>query len=77
LERGVTVPRSDVLVWGADSPTFGTSALVQMAGRVGRSKDDPVGNVTFLCSRRARDPVLAIRHIEEMNLYARRQKRHG
>jgi competence protein ComFA len=71
LERGITIPCSDVMVWEADSTLFRTAALVQMAGRVGRSKEDPKGNVQFLCSKRSREVILAIRQIEDMNRYAR------
>lgn len=47
LERGVTFPGIDVAVLGADEITFSSSALVQIAGRAGRSKDRPNGIVTF------------------------------
>lgn len=45
LERGVTVPRSDVYILDADSSLFDEASLVQMAGRAGRFKDDPCGGV--------------------------------
>ncbi|STY38390.1 DEAD/DEAH box helicase [Leuconostoc mesenteroides] len=45
LERGVTFPRIDVLIIGADDKTFSENALVQIAGRVGRSADRPTGLV--------------------------------
>lgn len=38
LERGVTVPHSDVFILDADSGLFDEAALVQMAGRAGRSR---------------------------------------
>lgn len=47
LERGVTFPNIDVAVMGAEDDIFSESALVQIAGRAGRSKDFPDGNVTF------------------------------
>lgn len=47
LERGVTFPGLDVAVFGAEDRIFTESALVQIAGRVGRSADKPYGNVTF------------------------------
>lgn len=47
LERGVTVPKSDVYILDADSELFDEASLVQMAGRAGRSKDDPRGTVVF------------------------------
>ena len=45
LERGVTFPRIDVLIIGVDDKTFSENALVQIAGRVGRSADRPPGLV--------------------------------
>lgn len=45
LERGVTFPRIDVLIIGADDKTFSENALVQIAGRVGHSADRPIGLV--------------------------------
>ncbi len=47
LERGVTVPNIDVAVLGAEQPIFTESALVQIAGRVGRSAQYPTGDVRF------------------------------
>ena len=38
LERGVTFKNIDVLVIGANDPIYTESALVQIAGRVGRSQ---------------------------------------
>lgn len=47
LERGVTVPNTDVAVLGAEDDIFTESALVQIAGRVGRSPKYPTGEVIF------------------------------
>ncbi|WP_368503257.1 DEAD/DEAH box helicase [Alkalihalophilus sp. As8PL] len=47
LERGVTIPNVDVAVLGAEDDVFTEAALVQIAGRVGRSADVPTGDVTF------------------------------
>lgn len=49
MERGVTVPRANVLVWNADlERIYDQAALVQMAGRSGRSREAPQGLVVFL-----------------------------
>ena len=45
LERGVTFPGIDVLILGADDKVFSENALVQIAGRVGRSVTRPYGLV--------------------------------
>ena len=49
LERGVTFKGIDVLVLWADHPVYTRSALIQIAGRVGRDVLDPGGEVCFLC----------------------------
>lgn len=71
LERGVTVPRSDVYVLDADSGLFDEASLVQMAGRAGRSADDPAGAVVFAASEKTRAQSGARRQICRMNRLAR------
>lgn len=73
LERGVTVPRSDVYVLDADSSLFDEASLVQMAGRAGRSKDDPCGGVIFTSPQWTRGQKRAIRQIKRMNALARKR----
>src|SRR5699024_10868656 len=41
LERGVTFPSIDVIVLHAGHKVFDEAALIQIAGRAGRNKDDP------------------------------------
>lgn len=48
LERGVTFPSVDVIVLGASNHIFDVAALVQIAGRAGRSEDDPQGLVLYV-----------------------------
>jgi competence protein ComFA len=73
LERGVTVPRSDVFILDADSSLFDEAALVQMAGRAGRSKDDPDGHVVFASAEWSKSQRRAISQIRSMNAIAHRQ----
>ncbi|WP_430700927.1 helicase-related protein [Paenibacillus tundrae] len=73
LERGVTIPRSDVFILDADNGLFDEASLVQMAGRAGRSMDDPAGRVVFASSRRTRSQVKAVSQIKKMNTIARRK----
>lgn len=47
LERGVTFPNIDVAIIGSEDGVFTESALVQIAGRAGRSAEFPTGDVTF------------------------------
>lgn len=72
LERGVTVPKSDVYILDADGKLFDDASLIQMAGRAGRSKDDPAGKVYFFGSSRTRAQQSAIRQIKSMNRIAHR-----
>lgn len=73
LERGVTVPRSDVFILDADSSLFDEASLVQMAGRAGRSKDDPAGRVRFFSTEMTSSQHRAIRQIRQMNQLALRK----
>ncbi|CAJ1225960.1 DEAD/DEAH box helicase [Lactiplantibacillus xiangfangensis] len=75
LERGVTLPGIDVIVLGADDSIFSTAALVQIAGRVGRSRDRPDGLVWFLCASYARTIKNARRQIKLVNQKGRRLQR--
>ncbi|MGG7619636.1 DEAD/DEAH box helicase [Bacillus coreaensis] len=67
LERGVTFPGLDVAVLGAEDRIFTESALVQIAGRVGRSADKPFGNVTFFHNGRTQAMEKAKGQIVSMN----------
>jgi competence protein ComFA len=73
LERGVTVPKSDVFIMDADSKLFDEAALIQMAGRAGRSKDDPAGKVYFAAKEITHSQKEAIRQIRQMNRIALKQ----
>lgn len=72
LERGVTFPGIDVAVLGADDPVFSSSALVQIAGRVGRSSKRPTGLVDFWINEYSRAVKQAQLEIKTMNLKGRR-----
>lgn len=67
LERGVTIPSTDVAVLGSDDKVFTESALVQIAGRVGRSSADPGGEVLYLHYGKTKAMVDAKKQIERMN----------
>ncbi len=71
LERGVTVPKTDVLVWRADTPAvFDDASLIQIAGRAGRSVQYPDGRVWFLCEQKNKAQYQAIQNIRLMNRLA-------
>lgn len=48
LERGITVKNLQVIVFYADNYIYDDHALVQIAGRAGRKKDAPEGEVIFI-----------------------------
>ncbi|WP_435167133.1 DEAD/DEAH box helicase [Paenibacillus glycanilyticus] len=72
LERGVTIPRSDVYILDADGRLFDEASLVQMAGRAGRSGDDPNGFVYFCGRERTGAQAAAVSQIRGMNRIARK-----
>ena len=67
LERGVTFPCVDVFVVEANHRLFSRSALVQIAGRVGRSTDRPTGELIFFHDGTTMAIEKAIKEIQEMN----------
>nr|WP_160722801.1 DEAD/DEAH box helicase [Bacillus sp. USDA818B3_A] len=67
LERGVTFPNIDVAVVGAEDSIFTESALVQIAGRAGRSKDHPKGVVSFFHYGKTEEMLKAKKQIITMN----------
>jgi competence protein ComFA len=71
LERGITVAKTDVFVLDADAALFDEASLVQMAGRAGRSKDDPYGKVFFAAHHNTKAQVSAINQIKRMNAIAK------
>lgn len=73
LERGVTIPKSDVFILDADNPMFDAASLVQMAGRAGRSGDDPFGYAGFGAPTWTAAQKGSIRQIRAMNALARRK----
>ena len=67
LERGVTFPKVDVFVIDANHRLFTKSALVQIAGRVGRSMERPTGELLYLAEGSSKEMMQAIKEIKEMN----------
>ncbi|WP_367342559.1 DEAD/DEAH box helicase [Limosilactobacillus sp.] len=74
MERGVTFPGIDLGVLGADDLVFSSSALVQIAGRVGRSAKRPTGKVVFWVDTVCRSVQEAQRQIRLMNRRGRKLK---
>ncbi|WP_404347836.1 DEAD/DEAH box helicase [Sutcliffiella horikoshii] len=72
LERGVTVADVQVGVLGAEDDVFTESALVQIAGRVGRSSQYLSGDVRFFHYGKTNEMVAAVDQIRRMNYQARK-----
>ena len=51
LERGITVPHLQVIIFSGDHVLYTRSMLIQMAGRVGRKIVSPTGKVVVLADR--------------------------
>ena len=67
LERGITIPNLQVIIFNADNNIFNSAALIQISGRVGRKKDYPDGEVIFLCKVKNHEMEDAIKITKENN----------
>lgn len=67
LERGVTVKDLQVIVYQADHPIYDSYSLIQIAGRVGRKKDAPEGEVIFLARENNKEISRAVEEISAAN----------
>lgn len=71
MERGITIPRVNVVVLFADQERiFDQATLVQMAGRAGRSPEYPEGRVWLVGLRATASMERAVAHIRAMNAEA-------
>lgn len=67
LERGVTFKNVWVIIIAADDSIYTAASLVQIAGRVGRAKDDKTGLVLYCYHRYTKNIRNSIKQIKEMN----------
>lgn len=67
LERGLTFAHVQVAVMSADHVVFDASSLTQISGRVGRSMDDPGGEVLFLFDSKTKGILRCINDIKKAN----------
>lgn len=68
LERGVTIPGVMICVYYAEHHVFDLSSLIQMAGRAGRTFQEPTGDVLFLQNERSEVSEKCIEILKEANL---------
>ncbi|MDR0690788.1 MAG: DEAD/DEAH box helicase [Streptococcaceae bacterium] len=73
LERGVTFPKISVIVLGANHRIFTKAALIQISGRVGRSRKRVDGKLYFLHDGKSQAMLAARDEIKRMNCLARRR----
>ena len=67
LERGVTIKDLQVIIFHADSSIYDTASLIQIAGRAGRRKEAPEGEVIFFAKRNTKYIQGAIDEINANN----------
>ncbi|GEK31446.1 DNA/RNA helicase [Kurthia zopfii] len=67
LERGITIFNLQVAVVGAENRIFDHAALIQISGRVGRSKDAPSGDLIFFHDGLTRQMDFAVSEIKRLN----------
>lgn len=70
LERGITLSGVQVIILAADHPVFDARALVQMAGRTGRTHEHPDGQAIFIAQHLTPAMRTAIQWVEEQNQQA-------
>ena len=73
LERGVTFINVNVLVIGAEDRVFTEAALVQIAGRCGRSFEYPTGEVIYYHDGKSLAMKKAVKQIKRMNKLAKQK----
>ena len=67
LERGVTIKNLQVIIYRADHNIYDQYSLVQIAGRVGRKKDAPKGEVIYLAEHNTIEMDKSIKDIQKAN----------
>lgn len=67
LERGITVKDLQVIVFHADNQIYDDHSLIQIAGRAGRKKDAPEGEVIFFAKEKTKYMQKAIDDIKTAN----------
>lgn len=67
LERGITVPSVQVIVYRADHPVFTSASLIQIFGRAGRSYNDPYGKTSAYIQMPSKQLDKCLEQIRYMN----------
>jgi competence protein ComFA len=72
LERGITIPRVQIAVIGAENAVFDHSAIIQISGRAGRSPEHPDGEVILFHHGITPEMDAAVREIRRLNREGRK-----
>ena len=67
LERGVTLPNLQVIIFHSDHELYNARALIQISGRAGRVKDYPSGEIIYIASKKTREMEESIGTIKGYN----------
>ena len=67
LERGITIPDVQVAVWNACHHVFDEATLIQILGRVGRSKEAYNGNGLLFCFQKSSSVNACNSSLQRMN----------
>jgi len=67
LERGITIKDVQVIVYNSEHKLFSKDVLIQISGRVGRSKFYPYGDVIFICKRKNKEIKNCIKTLRKCN----------
>lgn len=67
LERGITIHGVDIAILQSDHAVFDEASLIQIIGRVGRSRDCPFGMGYFFCMKKTTAIKRCQRALEKMN----------
>lgn len=68
LERGITIEDVQVIVYHGEHTLFDERTLIQIAGRVGRKPNHPIGKVYIITSGRTQGISQCIQTIKRLNM---------
>lgn len=67
LERGITIPKIDIVVFQSDHAVFDEASLIQIIGRVGRSPNKPDGVGIFYYAKKTSAIKRCMQALVKMN----------
>ena len=67
LERGVTMPNLQVIIYKSHEKIYDKGTLIQISGRVGRKQNAPYGDVIFLTNKITKEMEECVSEINRSN----------